>query len=189
MESDEALYQDIRRGSQAAFEYLYAKYERPVFSFILKRLKNREEAEEVFQETMMSIYRGPEVFHDKGAFAAWLYKVALNLSLNRTRSQRREQAAMLRVVPFERERLVTNSADEDAIEKEIETELGQTKDRIKQSVEDLSPSLREVYRLRSEGKSYEEMAGIVGVPVGTIKSRIHKMMNQLREEVGRWIAK
>lgn len=189
MQVDEALYRDIRKGSSAAFELLYAKYERPLFSFLMRRLANRQEAEEIFHETMISIYRGPDSFSGQGSFSAYLYKVALNLSLNRSRSRKREEKALAKVFPFESERLATVGSEEELLEKEdVAVQLDQ-ESRLKSSVEDLSPSLRQVYDLRKEGKSYEEMSVIVGVPVGTIKSRIHKMMSELRKEVGRWIAK
>ena len=189
MESDEALYRDVRNGSQAAFEFLYAKYERPLFSFLLKRLGNRQEAEEVFQEAMISIYRGPVALLEAGAFSGWLYKVALNFSLNRNRSRRREQAAMAKVVPFEADRMLSSGGEDSYIELEADALTLLEEDRVKRSVKDLTAPLQQVYQLRIEGKSYEEMAKIVGVPVGTIKSRIHKMVSELRKEVGRWIAK
>ena len=189
MESDEALYCDVRNGSKAAFELLYAKYERPLFSFLLKRLGNRQEAEEVFQEAMISIYRGPVGLMEGGAFAAWLYKVALNLSLNRNRSRRREQAAMAKLVPFEADRVLSRGGEDEYIERETEAQTLLEADQVKRSVKDLAAPLQQVYQLRSEGRSYEEMSEIVGVPVGTIKSRIHKMVSELRKEVGRWIAR
>lgn len=189
MESDEALYRDVRKGSAAAFEILYAKYEGPLFTFLLRRLGNRQEAEDVFHETMISIYRGPEALEGKGSFAAWLYKVALNLSLNRARSKKREKAALAKVFPFETERLTTEGSEAAVLERESEGQALAQEARVKDSAKDLSPPLRQVFELRSEGKSYEEMSEIVGVPVGTIKSRINKMMSELRKEVGKWIAK
>lgn len=180
MESDEALYREVRQGSKSAFEKLYAKYERPLFSYLLRRLENRQEAEEVFHETMLSLFKGPEAKFQEGAFAGWLFKVALHISLNRLRSRRREKIALVAFKDQESRAYdpgTDAAADPDAIRK------------LEDSVKDLSAPLRQVYELRAEGKSYEEMAKIAAVPIGTIKSRVNKMVSHLRKEISQWIAK
>lgn len=184
MDSDEALYCEARLGSKLAFEKLYAKYERPLFSYLMRHLENRQEAEEIFHEAMLSIFKGPEAKFQDGAFAGWLFKVAHNLSLNRIRSKRREKIAL---VAF-KEQSGMEHAD---CEGEDGEALSSPEERrkLEGSIQDLSPSLRQVYQLRAEGKSYEEMAKIAGVPIGTIKSRVNKMVSHLRKEFNQWIAK
>ncbi|MFW7378723.1 MAG: S41 family peptidase [Oligoflexus sp.] len=74
MESDETLYILARQGSEEAFRKLYQKYEASIFTFIYRRLKSRQEAEDVFDETMLSIIHAAEADFIHGSFAAWIYK-------------------------------------------------------------------------------------------------------------------
>jgi len=182
MNDDETLYREVRQGSKAAFEHLYGKYERPVFAYVMRRLQNREEAEEVFHEAMLSIFRGPEAQFQEGAFAGWLFRVAHNLALNRLRKQKRERVALValkvQLTPEDQQ----YSSSKEALSPEDWKQL-------EGSVDELSAPLRQVYDLRVAGKTYDEMAKIAGVPVGTIRSRVHKMMGQLRKEISQWLVK
>jgi len=182
MESDETLYSEVRQGSKLAFGKLYAKYERPLFSYLMRHLENRQEAEEIFHETMLSIFKGPEAKFQDGAFAGWLFKVAHNLSLNRLRSRRREKIAL---VAFKEE----TARGGDPCEAADPLASPEDRQKLEGSIRDLAAPLRQAYQLRAEGKSYEEMAKIAGVPVGTIKSRVNKMVSHLRKEINQWIAK
>lgn len=177
MQSDESLYREVRQGSKPAFEHLYQKYEGPLFAYIVRRVQNRQEAEDVFHEAMLAIYKGPEATFAEGAFAGWLFKVALNLALNKQRSRQREAKAL---------QILRDSPSAAAMgEKEDEAALHHLKDRV----QELDDKLKEVYELRAQGKSYEEMSAIVGVPIGTIRSRVSKMVHHLREEMSRWLAR
>jgi RNA polymerase sigma-70 factor (ECF subfamily) len=180
MDTDEQLYCEARLGSKLAFEALYAKYERPVFAFILRRIENREEAEEVFHEAMLSIFKGEAAEFQNGGFAAWLYKVSLNISLNRMRSRRRERVAL---VAYHEQGQRTGVDDCD---NPVDPD---TAKQLEQAVSTLKPTLRQVYNLRAQGKSYEEIATIAAVPVGTVKSRVNKMIRDLRKDISQWIAK
>lgn len=172
MDSDESLYIEVRKGSKVAFEHLYARYERPLFGFILRRVGNRQDSEEIFHETMVAIFRGPSADLGKGAFAAWLYKVALNLSLNRLRKRSREALALNLIAT---QSIEAHSDEENLFEKYSAN--------VEEAARTLSEPLAQVYALRREGKSYEEMSLILDLPLGTIKSRIHLMIKQLRKEV------
>lgn len=177
MQSDESLYREARQGSNQAFRRLYEKYEGPLFAFVTRRLQNRQEAEDVFHEAMLAIFKGPEADFREGAFAGWLFKVALNLSLNKIRSRQREARA-LRSIQMQ------DSYARDGAEDDTEA-----LSHLESSVKDLDGKLKEVYDLRAQGKSYEEMSAIVGVPVGTIRSRVFRMVHHLREEMSRWLAR
>ncbi|MCX6125006.1 MAG: sigma-70 family RNA polymerase sigma factor [Proteobacteria bacterium] len=172
MDSDESLYIEVRKGSNMAFEHLYAKYERPLFGFILRRVGNRQDSEEIFHETMVAIFRGPAANLGKGAFAGWLYKVSLNLSLNRLRKRARESNA-----------LNTIAAQPAAIQSDKPDFFEKYSVKVEEAAQTLSEPLAQVYALRRDGKSYEEMATTLDLPLGTVKSRIHLMVKQLRKEV------
>lgn len=172
MESDEVLYLEVLKGSKQAFEQLYMRYEGPLFGFIARRLNSLHDAEDIFHETMLTMFKGPKIERlNDGAVAAWLYKVAHNRILNRLRSRIREQRAL---DSYGREGECSPEAElwED-------TEQLQELDR---SAGRLTPPLAVVYHLRRQDKSYEDMATILGIPVGTVKSRLNAAVSQLRKD-------
>ena len=178
MTSDEDLYQLARRGSRAAFEQLYSKYEKPIFGFINRKIGSRADAEEIFHDTMLAIFKGSEAsFIQDGAFAGWLYKIADNLSKNKLRSSQRERVAYSSWHEIRRLQVLDGAC---------QTE-GDLK-HVSHAAEQLSQPLREVFDQRVAGKSYEEMSSNLSLPIGTIKSRVHSMVVQLRKELKKWHA-
>lgn len=179
MESDEHLYLEVRKGSKAAFEQLYARYEERIFGFIYRRLQSRQDAEEVFHESMLAIFKGPLASFEAGGFAGWLFKVAANLSLNRLRSRKREGRALSAVA--DAESVAVRRVDPWPDPEDLED--------MQKAATRLSEPLRQVFALRREGRSYEEMSDMLGIPLGTVKSRVHLMVTQLRKEMNKWTAK
>lgn len=160
-----------------AFEALYERYEVRVFGFVVRMLKNRHDAEEVFHEAILKSLRADRATFAAGGYRAFLYTIARNLVLNRERSSARAER-LLGGLP-EAERPATPGAALEA------KELALALDR---AVARLPPSLQEVYELRSSGLSYEEIAGVLAIPLGTLKSRMNQLVKILREEVKPWTA-
>jgi RNA polymerase sigma-70 factor (ECF subfamily) len=180
MDSDEALYARVKRGDMVAFDDLYARYAPRLFGFLRRQLPTRADAEDVFHEALLATLENDEVAFDQGSFRTWLYRIARNRVLNRVRSQGRGENAIARLAP-----LVDDpppAADEQAAQ-------GQMLRALDGAVSRLPPPLSEVYHLRSSGLSYEEMALVLDVPLGTLKSRMNRMVNALREELKPWTAR
>lgn len=177
MEPDETLYRRVREGDLEAFDALYARYERPLFGFLLRTLRDRQDAEDVFHEAFLQVLHSREVRFDGGSFCSWLYRIARNLSLNHLRAGRREGARR-------------QAAPPPPPPPDAEARLGaaQAGAALSRALEKLPAPLQELYHLRSAGLSYEEMAAVLGVPLGTVKSRMNQMVNQLRTEVSPWTA-
>jgi RNA polymerase sigma-70 factor (ECF subfamily) len=173
--SDEALFERFQGGDLSAFDELYARYEGPVFGFVLRFLGERAEAEDVLHETFLGVLRGRR---EQGSFRAWLFQVARHLCLNRRRSQRREARAL------------KTARDEEAAPPAAQAALErhQAVQALHAAVQGLPELLAEVYHLRVAGLSYEEMAEVVGAPLGTVKSRMHEMLERLRAEMKPWTA-
>lgn len=179
MESDESLFERIRRGELAAFDALYVRWERRLYGFIRGYLDDSAEAEDVFHEIFMTVLRAPADFA-RGSFKAWVLQVARNACLNRLRSRRRGEAAK-------------NRSAEDLPTSEAPIALDslatrETQAALAEAVERLPRTLGEVYRLRTAGLSYDEMATVLDVPLGTVKSRMHEMVSQLKKEMQAWTA-
>lgn len=173
MESDEHLFERARRGDLAAFDRLYLRHERRLFGFVLRLLGDRADAEEVFHDVFVSAFKSPPARLDEGGFTAWLYRVARNACANRVRGRRRGALALQR---FGAEAPPVPSA-EDLLREEQRTLA------VASAVERLPQALASVFHLRTSGLSYEDIAASLGIPVGTVKSRMNALVRYLRGEL------
>jgi RNA polymerase sigma-70 factor (ECF subfamily) len=179
MESDESLYARVKHGDLLAFDELYTRYSARLFGFLRAQLPTSSDAEDVFHETMMATLESDEVTFEGASFRTWLFRIARNRVLNRHRSSARGDAAKLRLSAGEQPS--TPSAEERVVR-------AQMADALERAVKRLPSTLKDVYHLRSSGLSYEEMATVLEIPLGTIKSRMNQMLKVLREELQPWIA-
>ena len=178
MLSDEALYEKLLRGDLASFDALYERYERPLFGFIVKLLRDPQTSEDVLHESFMAVLRERDAGRSATSFRAWLYQVARNLCLNRIRSSQRAARAL--------EAVGHEWAGEQAQQpRDPEHALLQVEatEALRRAIARLPDTLAEMYRLRAGGLSYEELAQVLALPLGTVKSRMHEVVSRLREEM------
>ena len=180
-ETDEALYARWIGGDLRAFDALYARWERPLFGFVRAFVRDQAEAEDVLHEAFMSVLR--ERRKDIRSFRAWMYEVTRHLCLNRARSKKRAARALEEVKSFALSGGEASEPDRENVENEIDARRRAI--ALERAVSRLPETFAEVYRLRASGMSYDEVAAILGVPVGTVKSRMHEMVLRLKEEVSR----
>lgn len=173
-ETDEALHRRLVAGDLTAFDLLYARHARPLFAFLRRELDgDGRDAEDVLHEAFLGLLK--EKSPPARSFKAWLYQVARHLCLNRARTRRRGEGALVREAAGS-PRTVT--PPEGALAQ------AQVAALVKQAVERLPRELAQVYQLRASGLSLDEVAHVLGVPLGTVKSRLHTVVGRLREEVG-----
>jgi RNA polymerase sigma-70 factor, ECF subfamily len=176
-QSDEALLEDLVRGEIRAFDALYDRHARSLFAFARAMLHDPAEAEDVLHEAFMALLRERGGSTPPRSLRAWLYQVARNLCLNRLRARRRADRAIGAATTldgFASAPALVDSA----------LEAAEVRARLVAAVGRLPETLAELYRLRTAGLSYEEVSQALGVPVGTVKSRMHEMVGRLREEMG-----
>ncbi|HEU4430695.1 MAG TPA: sigma-70 family RNA polymerase sigma factor [Myxococcota bacterium] len=163
----------LQEGDERALEQLMQRYQAPLYGFLSRRVGSA--ADDVFQETWIRIVRARERFDLERRFAAWLYQIANNLC----RDRYRRVGAMRRAVDSFR------SEDEALREPSVEPELAD-RDVMRERVLALPDRLREVLVLRYyEDLGEEEMSRALGVPRGTIKSRLHAAVKALRVSIER----
>jgi RNA polymerase sigma-70 factor (ECF subfamily) len=179
MVSDEALYRRLLDGEAHAFDELYRRYERCLFGFVLRQLGDRSEAEDVFHEAFMAVLHERRSSRDLVSFKAWIFEVARHLCLNRVRSRKRAVRA-----------LETEALTPAAAQPHPESILAsrEAPAALQRAVEKLPETLAQLYDLRTSGLSYDEIAEVLDVPLGTVKSRMHEMVGRLREEIAPWTA-
>jgi len=177
MDSDEALFERMLAGDLGAFDRLYDRFERPLFGFIRAQVRDSADAEDLLHEAFLAVLRARDGAAALRSFRAWLFEVARNLCRNRARARLRAGRA-----------LDGAGATSDAAAGEApgtEERLGQEQRSamLERAVARLPQTLAEVYRLRAAGMSYDEVAALLEVPLGTVKSRMHEMIKRLRTEV------
>ncbi len=164
--SDEDLY------LSAAYRELYDRHAAPLFRFVYRFTLNRESTEEILQDIFTQLISGKFSVEQNGGLKRWLYTVAKNKSLNHLKSHVREvkdQASM--------------ESARSAVDLEAEliaTELGSDLARAQAA---LPADLRETWRLKTLGLSYEQIADELAIPVGTVKSRFHRLLQFLKKEL------
>lgn len=168
--SDEALMKNLRQGDMQAFDELYARHRQPLFNFIFRLLQDVALAEDVFQETYMRVLENADRFNPRRKFSTWLYTVAHNLCMDELRRQSTSIPA---------EQMAAPPPARDPHDHLLKREDQATAHQLLAA---LQPHLRTVVVLRVlHDYSQEETAKIVGVPVGTVKSRLHHALKQLRQ--------
>lgn len=170
-----------KEGDESAFEELVGRHQQRVFRLLMRMMGNREEAEDVAQETFLSLHRHGRRFRAEARFSTFVYRVAANAALNRRRSLGRSRARIDKL------KVRTEAGDDLPVSPrnpEDATAGAELTARVREALQNLSPSLRmPVILYDIEGLSYGEIAKVLGIAEGTVKSRIHRARRALREEL------
>ena len=178
---DAELVAQWQAGDRRAFEALVRRHERRVFRLLYRMLGSREEAEDATQEAFLSLHRHGHRFRREARFSTFLYRVAANAALNRRRSLGRARA---RVEEFGRRHLVGDEGPASVPDPEATAHGAQVQGAVQQALLELPKDLRmAVVLFDIEGRAYKEIADVLGVPEGTVKSRIHRGRSALRESL------
>jgi RNA polymerase sigma-70 factor, ECF subfamily len=178
---DRELVSRWQAGDEKAFEELIERHERRVYRLLYRMMGNREDAEDLTQETFLSLHRHGHRFRAESRFSTFIYRVAANAALNRRRALGRGRQRV--------EKLKTrNDAGDDlpASPRNPEDAVGgaEVSVHVRVALERLSPALRmPVILYDIEGLAYGEIAKVLGVAEGTVKSRIHRARQALRQQL------
>jgi RNA polymerase sigma-70 factor (ECF subfamily) len=184
---DRALVERCRRGDVAAFEPLVERYRERVWRLALGYVRDREEAWDVAQEAFVRAWQALPTFRGQSAFYTWLFRIAVNVATDRVRQRAaRGRAFGTDPVPEEEwERVMTDPAagPEDAAAR------AEDRARIGRALQALPEHHRAIIMLSDlEGLSYREIAEVLGIPMGTVMSRLHNARKRLRQALGPLLA-
>jgi len=178
---DRDLVDRWKGGDAVAFATLVRRHEKRIFRMLLRMTGNREEAEDVTQDTFLSLHRNGHRFRSEARFSTYIYRVAVNAALNRRRTLRRsrERIQKLEVRQIAGDDLPSSPrSPEDAV---AGAEVGAV---VHEALGRLPESLRTPVVLYDlEDRSYGEISRILGIADGTVKSRIHRARQALRVEL------
>ncbi len=185
--SDHELVALAQKGNEKAYRELLGRYQRPVFSLIYRMLRDREQSEDLAQETFVRVFNNIDRYDPKYKFSSWIFKIATNLTIDHIRKKEVATVSIdgsryaVTADEIEASTITVASSDENPEELLEAKELGE-------SIEEAIGALRAEYRtailLRHvEGREYQEIADIMGLPLGTVKTFIHRARHELRDKL------
>jgi RNA polymerase sigma-70 factor, ECF subfamily len=185
--SDQELAARATGGEEEAFRELLRRYERPVFALIYRMVRDRTLAEDLAQETFVKVFNGIASYRREFKFSSWIFKIASNTAIDHLR--RREPETISLDGPNEapgpardRRPLQLSNRKENPLEALEARELGSA---IERAIGRLRPEYRACIVLRHvEGYPYEQIAEMLSLPLGTVKTYIHRARNELRGYLG-----
>ncbi|BBM70960.1 RNA polymerase sigma factor [Rhodothermus marinus] len=178
--SDEDLMSLFQAGTVEAFDILVSRYQDPLANYLYRFLGDPKEVEDLLQETFMRVYRNRHSYRRIAKFSTWLYTIAGNLARSEYRKRKRRRVYSLQSVNRDEEEYEVEIPDETfAPDRHTESTI---QDRyIQEALKQIPEEFREVVVLRDvQQLSYEEIAEITGLPMGTVKSRINRGRTKLQ---------
>ncbi|HEU5171530.1 MAG TPA: sigma-70 family RNA polymerase sigma factor [Gemmatimonadales bacterium] len=185
--TDQEIVALARAGEETAYRELIRRYERPLFSLLYRMVRDRELAEDLAQETFIKALNAIESYRPEYKFSSWIFKIANNAAIDQLR-RRELDTLSLEGSPhaetpeaIEATALQIGTRQESPLDEVQARELG---GEIEAAIGRLRPEYRACILLRHvEGRAYEEIAEILSLPLGTVKTYIHRARNELRRQL------
>jgi RNA polymerase sigma-70 factor (ECF subfamily) len=189
MHADKALVRRAQANDRAAFNEIVLRYKQKVYNYIYRMVHSAPEAEDLTQETFVRAYTSIHSFESRASLNTWLFRIATNLCIDYSRKQKKVSGLTASLSEEtegaeQTERDIPDSAF-DPQRLLLNQELGA---RLDQALKQLPEKLRTVVLLYDiEGLPYDEIAAIVGCPLGTVKSRLFNARAALREKLAPYL--
>jgi RNA polymerase sigma factor (sigma-70 family) len=182
-EDDQILVKKALTGNEDAFRALLERYKDAVHRIVVKIVHNPDEAQDLVQETFMKAFGSLSSYKCEYRFTTWLYKIAANNCIDYLRKRKLVSVSLDRPLETKDGEVTIELADW-TYNPEVDLTTRQKLLSIDQAIESLPPKYREVIIFRHKrDKSYEEIAEILGIPVGTVKARIFRARELLKKKL------
>ncbi|MDR1406816.1 MAG: RNA polymerase sigma factor [Tannerella sp.] len=171
--TDGYYVEKILAGKTAYFSALTDRYDKAIFSMIVKITGNREDAEELTQDVFMKVYRSLSSFRSDSSFSTWLYRIAYNTAISATRKQKTEWLSLDDIPP-------ADTAEEDAENHLAGLESEEQLKRLQKALEQLPPDDRALILLYyPQEKTVDEISHIMHLSLPNVKTRLHRIRKKL----------
>ena len=188
---ESAVIAELKAGSEEAYSWLIGQFHQPIYGLVYRIVNDPSDAADVTQDVFLKVFRGMKHFHGESSLKTWIYRIALHEAANRRRWWFRHKAQETPIDPiasgeFEysgEERLV--DPGESPFEKFAHTEV---RAAVEQALQQVPEPYRTALVLRDlEDMSYEEIAEVLAISLGTVKSRITRGRNALRKKLAGYV--
>ena len=182
--TDQQVVLLARGGREAAYRELIRRYERPVFALLFRMVRDRELAEDLSQETFVKALNAIDSYRPEFKFSSWIFKIANNAAIDHLRRRELDTLSLDGSPHAETPEAMQATALQIGARQESpldEVEAKELGGAIEAAIGRLRPEYRSCILLRHvEGRAYEEIAEMLNLPLGTVKTYIHRARNELR---------
>ncbi len=183
--SDQEVVLMARAGREAAYRELIRRYERPIFALLFRMLRDRELAEDLSQETFVKALNAIESYRPEFKFSSWIFKIANNAAIDHLRRRELDTLSLDGSPHAETPEAIQATALQIGARQESPLDTVEAKElggAIEIAIGRLRPEYRSCILLRHvDGRAYEEIAAMLDLPLGTVKTYIHRARNELRQ--------
>jgi RNA polymerase sigma-70 factor (ECF subfamily) len=177
--ADVELVQTAVAGREASFEELVRRYQRPIAAYVYRMVGDYDAALDLTQEVFIKVYNSLSRYRAEFKFSTWIYKIAHNAAIDHLRRHAVREQSLTTSVDGERREVAIESR---RLTPEQESERKERRSEIESVVQLLPASYRELVVLRhSHDLSYDEMAEVTGLPLGTVKNRLFRAREAMRD--------
>jgi len=191
---DEALVSRAKAGDRRAFDALVLRYQDRIVNLCYQKLGDRDEAQDAAQEAFLKAYKALAAFEEKARFFTWLFRIAVNCAFTR----RRRRGLERETTPVRLDQAAPGASEDDDGRMEapdlrdepqaraLESEQSR---RVAEAIDGLESDHKKIVLLRDvEGLAYEEIAEVLDLPIGSVKSRLHRARLVLREKLKAYLS-
>jgi RNA polymerase sigma-70 factor (ECF subfamily) len=186
---ESALVEELKAGSEEAYAWLIGEFHQPIYSLVYRMVADPADAADTTQEVFLKVFRGMKHFHGQSSLKTWIYRIAVHEASNRRRWWFRHKAKETSIDPFPDEGRASVGETGDALVDERESPFDmavheEIRARVEEELRQISEPYRTTVILRDlEEMSYEEIAEITNVSLGTVKSRVTRGREALRQRL------
>jgi RNA polymerase sigma-70 factor, ECF subfamily len=192
---ESAIVAELKAGSEEAYAWLIGEFQQPIYSLVYRMVSDPADAADTTQEVFLKVFRGMKHFHGESSLKTWIYRIALHEASNRRRWWFRHKSRESSIEPAERDSFgMAAAALKDSLADDAQSPFDRiAQEEIRARVEDELRKVPEPYRttviLRDlEEMSYEEIAEITDVSLGTVKSRLTRGRQALKERLKAFVS-
>ncbi|NCC15576.1 MAG: sigma-70 family RNA polymerase sigma factor [Clostridia bacterium] len=181
-----SLISRAKQGDMAAFEELILQHEKTVYNVALRMMNHSEDARDISQEVLIKAFRNIANFDERSSFSTWLYRITVNTCIDEMRKRKGKQSLSLDNELEDDEGTWKREIADDGDTPEESLMRKEEKSELLMALETISQDYKTVFILRDmRGLTYEEIADITGLALGTVKSRISRARNYIKQEIYR----